>query len=165
MTAAGEFRGRSGGRVAGFTMIEVLVALAIFSLMAVVLGSTYLNILKAYDVAGRAVNRDEDVRFARAALLAEAELAVVERGAEFAGANGRRVSWKAVVEPTTTADLFLVTFQCEITGPDLPQPETHEEKFRVLRRTWSQPADRDKLRADAKMRIDKIQQGLANNRR
>jgi general secretion pathway protein I len=163
MTAMrGQFRRKKG---AGFSMIEVLVALAIFTLMAIVLGATYLNILKAYEVAGRAVNRDEDVRFARAALLAEADLQLVERGADFAGANGRNVSWKAVVEPTSTADLFLVTFQCEITGPDLPKPETHEERFRVLRPTWSQPADRDKLRADAKMRIEKVQQGLANNRR
>ncbi|ATC64572.1 prepilin-type cleavage/methylation domain-containing protein [Nibricoccus aquaticus] len=148
----------------GFSLIEVLVALAIFVMMAIALGATYINILNAYEIAGRAVTRDEDVRFARAALLAEADLTVVERGAEFDGGNGRRVSWKAAVEPTTTADLFKVTFQCELTGPDLPKPEMREETFRVLRPTWSQPADRDKLRADAKMRIEKIQQGLANKR-
>jgi general secretion pathway protein I len=156
---------RKGWRGSAFSLIEVLVALAIFVLMAVVLGATYVNILNAYEIAGRSVNRDEDLRFARAALLAEAELELAERGADFEGANGRRVSWKAVVEPTATADLFAVTFICEISGPDLPKAEIREEKFRVFRPTWSQPADRDKLRADAKMRIEKIQQGLANNRR
>lgn len=151
-------------RRAGFSLIEVLVALAIFVMMAIVLGATYLNILTAYEIAGRSVNRDEDVRFARVALLAEADLELAERGAEFDGGNGRRVSWKAVIEPTTTTDLFSVTFICEITGPDLPKPDMHEETFRVLRPTWSEPAARDKLRADAKTRIEKIQQGLANKR-
>lgn len=149
---------------AGFSLLEVLVALAIFVMMAIVLGATYLNVLNAYEIAGRSVNRDEDVRFARAALLAEADMDLAERGAEFEGGNGRRVSWKSVIEPTTTTDLFKVTFICEITGPDLPKPEIREETFRVLRPTWSQPADRDKLRANAKTRIEKIKQGLANKR-
>ena len=35
----------------GFTLVEVLVALAIFALTSVVLGSAYLNILNAYDIA------------------------------------------------------------------------------------------------------------------
>lgn len=149
----------------GFSLIEVLVALAIFVMMAIALGATYINILNAYEVAARAVMRDEDRRFARTALLAEADIDLAERGAEFEGVNGRRVSWKSVIEPTTTADLFQVTFICEITGPDLPKPETTEESFRVLRPTWSKPADRDKLRMDAKTRIEKIQQTLGNSRR
>jgi general secretion pathway protein I len=152
-------------REPGFSLIEVLVALAIFVMMAIVLGATYINILNAYDIAGRAVNRDEDVRFARTALLAEADLDLAEQGAQFDGANGRHVSWKSVIEPTSTADLFKVTFRCEISGPDLPKPELHEETFRVLRPTWSLPADRDKLRADAKVRINQIQQTLGNSRR
>lgn len=158
-------RRRFVARRRGFSLIEVLVALAIFVMMAIALGATYINILNAYDIAARAVTRDEDVRFARTALLSEADLDAAEQGAQFDGGNGRRVSWKSVIEPTTTADLFKVTFLCEITGPDLPKPELHEETFRVLRPTWSLPADRDKLRADAKLRIDKIQESLLGNRR
>ena len=156
-------RARVRGR-GGFSLVEVLVALAIFVLMAVVLGATYINILNAYEIAARSVTRDDDVRFARVALLAEAERDLAEQGAEFDGGNGRRVKWRAIIDPTATADLFQVTFICEISGPDIPKGETVEEVFRLLRPTWSEPADRDKLRADAKLRIEKIQQGLANNR-
>ena len=46
----------------GFSLIEVLVALGIFMMMAVVLGTSYINILNAYELAGRSVVRDEDVR-------------------------------------------------------------------------------------------------------
>jgi general secretion pathway protein I len=148
----------------GFTLIEVLVALAIFMMMAVVLGMAYINILNAYEIAAQSVTRDEDVRFARTALMAEADRDVVEQGAEFDGGNGRRVKWKAVIEPTNTADLFTVLFTCEITSPELPKPEVTEESFRLLRPTWSEPADRDKLRADAKTRILELRQELANQR-
>jgi general secretion pathway protein I len=148
----------------GFTLVEVLVALAVFMMMAIVLGASYINILHAYDLAGRAVVKDEDVRFARASLLAEADRDAAERGARFDGVNGRQVNWNATIEPTTTADLFLVTFSCEVSGPEQPKPETVTEVFRVLRPTWSEAADRDKLRADAKKRITEIQQTLANKR-
>ena len=148
----------------GFSLIEVLVALGIFMMMAVVLGTSYINILNAYELAGRSVVRDEDVRFARAMLLAEAEREVAERGARFEGLNGRQVSWTAVIEPTNTADLFTVTFTCEITAPELAKPEVVTDVFRVLRPTWSEPADRDRLRNDAKTRITQIQQELGNKR-
>jgi general secretion pathway protein I len=151
-------------RRAGLTLIEVLVALAIFMMMAVVMGMSYINILNAYDIAARSVVADDDVRFARAALLAEADRELVERGGEFEGAAGRRVSWKAVVEPTNVADLFAVTFTCEITVPSEPKPEIVEERFRVLRPTWSEPAERDKLRSEAKTRIQELRQKLANSR-
>ncbi len=141
-----------------FTLLEVLVALAVFVLMGVVIASSYLNVLNAYEVAARSVTRDDDVRFARSVMMAEADLEVVERGAEFDGAGGRRIRWSATIEPTTVADLFQVTFTCEITGPDIQGTETVEEKFRLLRPTWSQPVDRDKLRGEARNRIVEIQQ-------
>lgn len=162
------FRGRYGSRrcasrrTSAFTLLEVLVALAIFVMMAIVLGAAYVNILNAYELAGRSVTRDEDVRFSRAALLAEADRDTAEQGATFDGGNGRRVQWKAAIEPTGTADLFTVTFTCEINAPELPKPEITRETFRVLRPTWSEPAERDKLRAAAKARITQIQQALAN---
>ena len=37
----------------GFTLVEVLVALAIFALGAVVLGSAYLNVLNSYEAVSR----------------------------------------------------------------------------------------------------------------
>jgi general secretion pathway protein I len=142
----------------GFTLLEVLVALAIFALAAVVLGSAYINVLNAYEVARRAARSDVDVKFARAALLAEADVDKAAQGGDFDSADGRHVRWTATIEPTTVADLFSVTFECECTGPDLPGPQRTKQVFRVLRPTWSQAADRTTLRANAKDRIVKIQE-------
>jgi prepilin-type N-terminal cleavage/methylation domain-containing protein len=39
--------------LAAFTLLEVLIALAIFALAAVVLGATYVNALNAYEAVSR----------------------------------------------------------------------------------------------------------------
>ncbi len=144
---------------AAFTVIEVLVALMIFTLAAVVLGNTYVNVMNAYQVAARGVDRNRDVRFARAAMLAEPDREIVEKGGDFDAGNNRRLTWKASIEPTETADLFTVTFECEISAPDMKQPERTKEVFRVLRPTWSKDDERGKLRAAAKDRITQMQKG------
>ena len=147
-------------RRTGFTLIEVLVALAIFALAAVVLGAAYVNVLTGYEVARRATQTDAEVKFARASLLAEADVDKAAQGADHDSADGRHVRWTATIEPTMVADLFTVTFECECTGPGLPEPQRTKQVFRVLRPTWSQATDRTTLRANAKDRILKIQEKI-----
>ena len=144
---------------AGFTIIEVLVALMIFTMAAVVLGSTYVNVLTAYQTAARGYQRNQDVRFARAALLAEPDREKVEKGGDFDAGNNRKLIWKATIEPTETAHLFTVNFEREITSPDLKQPEQTKETFRVLRPTWSKDNERETRRAESRGRILQMQKG------
>ncbi len=141
----------------GFTLLEVLVALAIFAFAAVVLGSAYINVLIGYDAAQRANVNHEDLEFARAQLLAEPDHDKAEQGGEFDSANSRHVSWHAQIDPTQTADLFAVTFTCEIDDPTTKAPKTVTENFMVLRPTWSVATDRTTLLAAAKAQIAKIQ--------
>lgn len=145
-------------RRSAFTLLEVLVALAIFAMAAVVLGGAYLNVLNGYETARRATVSNPDVEFARAALLAQPDADLARQGAEFDAADGRHVRWTAAIDPTTVADLFTVTFDCEISGSGLPEPQHTKQVFRVLRPTWSQASDRTTLRANAKDRIVQIQQ-------
>ena len=141
----------------GFTLLEVLFALLIFVMAAVVLGSSYVNVLNGYDLAQRANARNDDIEFARAQLLAEPDHDKAGQGGEFDSANGRHVSWHAQIDPTQTADLFAVVFTCEINDPGAKKPETATEKFMVLRPTWSDPTTNTALLAAAKAQIDKIQ--------
>ena len=55
----------------GFTLLEVLVALVVFAMAAVVLGSSYLNVLNTYEVAARGMTVNEDFAFARDLVLRE----------------------------------------------------------------------------------------------
>jgi len=141
----------------GFTILEVLIALAIFAGAAVMLGATYLNVLNGYALIEHEGDYQNEIKFARAVLLAEPDLETAEKGGDFEATNGRRVSWKASIDPTETADLFTVTFECEITAADMKQPMHTTDVFRLLRPTWSKVDERDKLRAAARTRILELQ--------
>jgi general secretion pathway protein I len=139
-----------------FTLVEVLVALAIFALSSVVLGTAYVNVLNGYERARIAGRKDIEVQAARATLLAEADIKKAREGGDFESGEKRKLTWKATIEPTATTDLFRVEFECEFTSFDQRKPEIVRETFQVLRPTWSEAADRDKLRAEARKRIDTL---------
>jgi general secretion pathway protein I len=140
-----------------FTLLEVIVSLAIFALAAIVLGAAYVNVLTAYETVQRTNQIDEDLRFARAQVLAEPDHDKAEKGGDFVAANGGQVRWHATIETTLTADLFTVTFVCERADPAGGGSQTVTERFTVLRPTWADPAVNGKLRQDALDRIAKLQ--------
>ena len=84
-------------RLRGFTLLEVLIALAIFAVAAVVLGATYVNILNAYHVVNKDDTRGEEIRFARSLLLSEPDRTKAEEGGNFEAASGGRVTWRVRV--------------------------------------------------------------------
>lgn len=142
----------------GFTLLEVLISLAVFALAAVVLGGAYVNVLNAYATVADAARQDEDVRFARQAVFLEPDREKLEEGGDFETTDGRRVAWRVQIEPTNVADLFTVIFTCETGATDLAgRPETVVETFRLLRPTWSEGTDRETLRKEASDRIQKLQ--------
>ncbi|HEX2100199.1 MAG TPA: prepilin-type N-terminal cleavage/methylation domain-containing protein [Candidatus Synoicihabitans sp.] len=141
----------------GFSMIEVLIALAIFALAAVVLGAAYINVLNAYARATEVAQQQEDVRFARQAVFQQADREELEKGGDFQTTDGRRVSWQATVEPTNLPDLFEVRFICEVSGAPGSRPEAFEQRFRLLRPTWSEADEREKLRKEIHDRIVEFQ--------
>lgn len=136
----------------GFTLIEVLVALMIFGLTAVVMGAAYLNVLNSYEAAERSNRNEDEVAFARSQLLATPDLQTAVNGAEFDDGD-RHVRWTAEIEPTATTDLFTVTFTCIVSDTGASAPRTTTETFMLLRPTWSDPTDRTKLRKNAADRI------------
>jgi len=141
----------------GFTVLEVIIALAILVGAAGALGATYLGIMNSYAQLEVDGDYKTDVKFARAALMAEPDFETAEKGGDFEATGGRRISWKATIDPTETTDLFTVTFECEVNAADMKVPLHITEKFRLLRPTWSKAEDRDKLRSNARTRIQQLQ--------
>jgi general secretion pathway protein I len=137
-----------------FSLIEVLVALAIFALAAVGLGAAYTNVLlgrqalKQYDVGA------EDMARCRAALLETVNFDDIEVGGDIYLPDDRMARWQGKVEPTPVSDLFSVTLSAEIQKEAGGEFITMKEETRLLLRpTWSTASDRKVIRDAAKARL------------
>ncbi len=138
---------------AGFTLVEVLVSLAIFALAAVVLGTAYVNVLVNYQAMRAWSAEKEEIAFARAALLVEPRLPRAERGGQMALTEGGALRWSAEIAETTCADLFRVTLNFEISPAGQKPARREREVFLLLRPTWSDPIRREQLRTLSRERL------------
>jgi len=136
-----------------FTLVEVLISLAMFALAAISLGAAYTNVvlsrqaLKVNDVAV------DDLARARAALLETVNYDDVTAGGEINLPGDRVATWKGEIEPTSVGDLFSVTLTVEIQNADGTDAAPLTETRLLLRPTWSVPADRQKIRDAARQRL------------
>ncbi len=144
-----------------FTLIEVLVALAIFAIAAVVLGASYSNLMLAHASIRDRDGTEADIAWAREVLLAEPDRAVVERGGDIVLPDGRTATWRSTVTPTTVSDLFDVTLELSAPPPggsgDLVRVT---ETLRLLRPTWSTAAERKDLRDKATQRLKRQREAM-----
>lgn len=141
-----------------FTLVEVLIALTIFAMAAVILGSAYLNVLNSYEVVARGTIVNEDFAFARQQVLNEPDRKKLEQGGEFETAGGRRATWSVEIESSTIADVYKVIFTCQIADPTRTEPDKQTQTFMLLRPTWViDPGERGKLKEETKTRILEIQ--------
>jgi len=140
----------------GFTLIEVLMSLAIFALAAVSLGAAYSNVLMGRLALRQDEQRLDDLARCRSALLETPGFDDVETGGEIHLPGGRNARWKGKIEATAVSDLFAVQLTSEIQteeGGDYG-PEINETRM-LLRPTWSIHSDRQKIRDEARQRLEK----------
>ena len=140
----------------GFTLIEVLMSLAIFALAAVSLGAAYSNVLMGRLALRQDEQRMDDLARCRAALLETPGFDDVETGGEIHLPGGRNARWKGKIEATAVSDLFAVQLTSEIQAEEGGDygPEILETRM-LLRPTWSIPSDRQKIRDEARQRLEK----------
>ena len=137
----------------GFTLIEVLMSLAIFALAAVSLGAAYSNVLMSRLALKQDEQRLDDQARCRAALLETPGFDDVESGGEIHLPGERKARWQGKIEATAVSDLFAVQLTAEIEPPDGGEPEEFTETRMLLRPTWSIPADRQKIRDEVRQRL------------
>ncbi len=141
----------------GFTLIEVVVALMLFSFAVVVLTASYVNVLNSIEAVRVDQSLEQELAFVRAQLLMEPELENVEEGGEAPTPTHGMAVWGAVVSPTTTADLFRVDLTIELSGDGAATPaRTVTQRLFLLRPSWSEPTAREDLRAESRKRIEEL---------
>ena len=90
----------------GFTLIEVLVALAVFSMAATYLVATFVNALEARERGLSPNALYDDIRAVRMQLLLEPNLENAEDGGDYPTLNQGEARWEAKIEATEVVDLF-----------------------------------------------------------
>ncbi len=132
-------------RVAAFSLIEVVIAVAIFAMAATVLMSAFVNALLARE---RGVSNDllnADIRAVRMQLLLEPSLESAEDGDEYTTLNSGSATWEATIEPSEVVDLFRVQLQISFSKPPEGLPSDYRETLYLLRPTWSESSERSEL--------------------
>ena len=126
-----------------FTLVEVLVSIAIFSLAAVALSSAYLNVISGYRHSETQRERHENWSLVRLQVLIEPDLDAIESGGQITLPDNSTLRWTANIESTELANLFALEISGEITGDE---GWSQNERLMLYRPEWSDPGERAQLR-------------------
>ena len=134
----------------GFTLIEALVSLAVFSMAATYLIATFVSALEARERGLSPNNLYKDIQAVRMQLLLEPNVEAAEDGGDYPTLHQGEARWEAEIDPTEVVDLFRVSLQIEFNEPINEAAGTYTEELYLLRPTWSEADDRSDLLAKKK---------------
>lgn len=139
----------------GFSLIEVVIAVALFAMAATILSSSFVNALLAREHGQSNDLREADIRAVRMQLLLQPNLEDAESGNRYETLNNGEASWRASIEPTEVVDLFRVELEIEFLDSQPQQPSEHTETLYLLRPTWSQSDRRSVLLDDKRQALQR----------
>jgi len=151
----------------GFTIIEVLLALAIFGTAATVLTFSFTNSIIALKRQQPNRHWESDLQFVRRLVLQAKDVDTLQEGDEVDTLSSGEISWEAEIEPTNLIDYYKVTVEYEI--EDAPEGmDSHTEVLYLLRPAWSEgefAGDRQELLQDKQQKLNNHRQatGILNN--
>ena len=160
-------REQPGGFRKGFTIIEVLVALAILGAGAFVLTFAFSNAVIGLRHQQDNSHWANDLQFVRRQVLLAKDMDTLEEGDEIDTLSSGTISWQASeIEMAEVIDLFRVIVEYEI--EDAPEGlENHSEVLYLLRPNWSAggfAGDRQELLQDKQGNLRRTRQesGMMN---
>lgn len=139
----------------GFTLIEMLIALFVFSVVVVAFSQAFSNTLQALERKATVTAANDALRFVRSQIILEPDLDTFEDGGEIETLDVGTAEWEAEVEPTEIPDLFQVTLTISFSGNDAIEEWTHEESIYLLRPTWSEFDEADELKTELQKQIER----------
>tara|TARA_B100001769_G_scaffold41792_1_gene29007 strand:- start:839 stop:1315 length:477 start_codon:yes stop_codon:yes gene_type:complete len=133
-----------------FTLIEVLISLALFALASNIIASAFINALLARESNPSITYKDIATQTARRQLLLEPNLEDAMDGARIETLEIGEVVWTSEILPTDIVDLFECQLVIEFLDVDSETASTYNETLFLLRPTWSVSDERSSLLQDKK---------------
>jgi len=144
-------RERKGGQ-AGFTLLEVILSLALFTAAVGAFATAYVNVLNALHAVRVDQAFEQDMALIRRQALTLESVEDLEAGGEVVTGSHGYATWSAEYAYTGVADLFEVTLFVELWPADADESMEVEETFHLTRPSWSDPLEREALRAETRER-------------
>ena len=133
-----------------FTLIEVLISLALFALASNIIASAFINALLARESNPSITYKDIATQTARRQLLLEPNLEDAMDGARIETLEIGEVVWASEILPTDIVDLFECQLVIEFLDVDSETASIYNETLFLLRPTWSVSDERSSLLQDKK---------------
>jgi prepilin-type N-terminal cleavage/methylation domain-containing protein len=138
-----------GCRSKGFSLIEVVVAVAIAGIAFFILTQTFFNVLLTLESLEAESDYQKDVRFVRRQVIQIADRDELEDGGEITTLDLGEAQWLAEIEETEIVDLFKVQLEIEFENPE-GEPILYEEIIFLMRPTWSDPIESSEILAEVR---------------
>lgn len=144
-------------RIKAFSLIEVLIALALFAVCSNLIASAFINALLARERDPNIAYREISIDTVRSQLLLEKNLEDAEEGGTVNLIQDKEASWSVEIFPTEIIDLFECRLDIEFLDDELSKRGIYSETLYLLRPTWSDSSERATL-------LEEKKQALLNER-
>lgn len=129
-----------------FTLIETLLALAVFGLAAVVLTTSFYDAQRALEWESRSLTYEKMADWAVDRILElKLDRDAMEKGDRVSTLDGGKLDWKATVEETRILDCFQVAFSFTFSAALDDDEGAFIVNRLVYAPTWSEARDRAAL--------------------
>ena len=134
---------RNGQRA--FSLIEVMVAVALFAIAVTVLSQSFLNGLVPLAQFKKQRSVEQDVRFVRRQVFSIKDRKELEEGGEIETATSGLAQWEVEIEQAGVIDLHKVTLTIRFAGNKRYKAQTVSRTHYLLRPLWSDADERSEL--------------------
>ena len=128
-----------------FSLIEVMLAVALFAVAVTVLSQSFLNGLVPLALFKKQRSVEQDVRFVRRQVLSIKDRKELEEGGEIETATSGLAQWEAEIEQAGVIDLHKVTLTIRFAETEGHKAQTVSHTHYLLRPLWSEPDERSEL--------------------
>jgi prepilin-type N-terminal cleavage/methylation domain-containing protein len=138
----------------GFSLIEIVMAIAIFAAGVIALTQAFSTAVRSMEMATDYARIERDLAFLRRYVLRAPDREQVEEGGRATALNTGIGEWEVFVEATEVVDLFRVEIAYTLAGGSEADGEVLAgETLWLLRPDWSLPDERSALLADKKVEL------------